>query len=278
MTPEQQINAWAEQMAAQFEGQVKTIPDARYRARALRDILNDIRPGLSNQVTAATVALQKQGVQPLEAALRQALVTRLTVYVKQILKAGGAFDTEEDLGDLAGEALGTFNASAFSNIMSSVNQSLSSIGEMATSITQTALTGRQEREALRAREREAERQASLEELRIIGEMQAAERTAEIEAEAEARRSRELELREAETARRTRMEEARAEREAREAALREEEAAAAARRRELMAPAAAPRRGAGGTILLAVGGLVVVGGGIAAVLYFKKKGAKGKGKK
>jgi hypothetical protein len=277
MTPEQQIHAWAEQMAATFEAQVKTIPDARYRARALRDILNDIRPGLSNQVTAATVALQKQGVQPLEAALHQALVTRLIIYVKQILKAGGAYDTESDLGDMAGEALGTFNSAAFSNIMGAVNQSLSSLGQMATSITQTALQGRQEREALRAREREAERQASLEELRIVGEMQASEREAELEAEAEERRARELELREAESTRRARMEEARAEREEREAELEREEAAAAARRRELL-QAGAPAPSGGGGIWLALGGLVVVGGGIAAVLYFRSKGKKDKEKK
>jgi len=276
MTPEQQIKIWADQMAATFEAQVKSIPDARYRARALRDTLNDIRPGLSNQVTAATVALQKQGVQPIDRALRMALVQRLEIYVKSVLKSGGAFDTESDLGDWAGPALGTFNSEQFSNIMDTVTESLTNIGSTASSITNMALENRRAQAELAAQEREAERQASIEELRVYGEIAAEERAAEIAASEEARRVRELELEESETSRRARLEAAASEREAREAELAAEEAAARARRQAALGPAAPPGGGGGGLLIAGIVGVLVIGGGITGYVLYKKS-KKGKTK-
>lgn len=114
-----QIQQKAREIAENLEATVRTVPDERNRARALRDVLNLIKPGLSEQVTAAATVLQRQGVTPLSAALHQALVRRLELYLGWLVG-----QEEQGLGEL-----GTVN----------VAELLTSIGELA-EVAATATT------------------------------------------------------------------------------------------------------------------------------------------
>lgn len=271
MTPEQQIRAWANDMASRLMSQAKVTHYGDLRARALKDMLESIQPGFSNRVTAAAVALQRQGVQPLNNALRQALSRRLEIYLRSLLKQGGAFDTEADLGDCAGSSLGTFNAQRFGSIMNAVNQSLAAIGEATTSIYSAATESRDRREERRAQERAAQREQELARLEAEARVRGEERSHELERARAEHEQRLAEMRMQAEERRARLEAARERREERERRIEEERAAEEALLDRGLEPMPPPSGGGAGIL---IAGLLLAGVGVGGYFLLRKKKKKG----